>query len=425
MKRVLILAVLRILLLPATIRAQVNVAVAPVVHQIFLSTSGIPLASGCITTTQSGTSTPLATYQDSLGITANSNPIILGADGGADIWLTNNAYRFKVVAYDGIPGNGCAAGVQQYLRDGINPWNIINLPANLFLSGNTSDPSGTAGEMTYRSDIPCLRFFTTFWDCVVRLTDTQTLTNKTLTAPTITTPTVTGGTYANPILNGVNAQTGVTYTIASTDEQKLVTLSNSAAVAVTLPIATTAGFGAGTVFHVRNLGAGAVTITPTTSTIDGVASLILTTGQGLDIYSDGINYETQKGAATSVSQADQTGLTANVAATQIGPTPAANGFYRFSCFTVDTQAATTSSTLPSCAFTFTEADTNLVAASLPTCATVTTNQVGDSCTLTGVAFMNYFFVKGGVPIKYFTSSYASSGATSLAYAVHVRIEGPF
>lgn len=114
-----------------------------------------------------------------------------------------------------------------------------------------------------------------------------------------------------------------------------------------------------------------------------------------------------------------------MAATQIGPTPSANGFYRFSCFTVDTQAATTSSTLPSCAFTFTEADTNLVAASLPTCATVTTNQVGDSCTLTGVAFMNYFYVKGGVPIKYFTSSYASSGATALAYAVHVRVEGPF
>lgn len=142
------------------------------------------------------------------------------------------------------------------------------------------------------------------------------------------------------------------------------------------------------------------------------------------MYSDGANYFTQRGTV-GAAQADQTGLTANVAVTQIGPTPAANGFYRFSCVTVDTQAATTSSTLPSCAFTFTQADTKLVAASLPICVTVTTNQVGDSCQQTGVAFMNYFYVKAGVPIKYFTSSYASSGATSLAYAVHVRVEGPF
>ena len=425
MKKTLILAVLGILCLPAMARAQVNVQLSPTVRQQFFSTSGAPLASGCVTTSISGTNTPLASYADSTGTQQNPNPLVLDGGGFGSLWLSNNAYRITVVAYDGIPGNKCAAGVQQYVIDGVNPWTVINASSNFFLAGNTSDPSGTAGEITYRSDIPCMRFFTTFWDCVVRLTDTQTLTNKSLLSPTITTPTVTGGTYTNPILNGVNAQTGATYTVASTDEQKLVTLSNAAAVAVTLPVATTAGFGAGTVFHVRNLGAGAVTITPTTSTIDGTASIILTTGQGLDIYSDGTNYETQKGAATSVSQADQTGLTANVAATQIGPTPAANGFYRFSCVTVDTQAATTSSTLPSCAFTFTQGDTNLVAASLPTCATVTTNQVGDSCTLTGVAFMSYFFVKGGVPIKYFTSSYASSGATALAYAVHVRVEGPF
>jgi hypothetical protein len=70
---------------------------------------------------------------------------------------------------------------------------------------------------------------------------------------------------------------------------------------VTLPQATTAGFGNGNVFHFKNLGAGAVTITPTTSTIDGAATVVLSgtsspfQGQGIDVYSDGTNYFTQRG----------------------------------------------------------------------------------------------------------------------------------
>jgi hypothetical protein len=89
---------------------------------------------------------------------------------------------------------------------------------------------------------------------------------------------------------GVNAQTGTTYTVLSTDTTKLVTFNNSSAQAVTLPVATTTGFGAGSVFRFRNLGAGAVTITPTTSTIDGVATVVLVSGEGTEIWSDGTNY---------------------------------------------------------------------------------------------------------------------------------------
>ena len=41
----------------------------------------------------------------------------------------------------------------------------------------------------------------------------------------------------------------------------------------------------------QNLGAGAVTITPTTSTINGAATLVLATNQGCTIVSDGTNYQ--------------------------------------------------------------------------------------------------------------------------------------
>jgi hypothetical protein len=95
---------------------------------------------------------------------------------------------------------------------------------------------------------------------------------------------------------GVNAQTGTTYTVQSSDHKKLVTFTNGSAIAVTLPQA-----GASSVFQSKwyadfqNRGAGTVTITPTTSTIDGAASLSLTTGQGVTIFSNGTNYFTQRG----------------------------------------------------------------------------------------------------------------------------------
>lgn len=94
----------------------------------------------------------------------------------------------------------------------------------------------------------------------------------------------------------VNPQTGTTYTVQSTDQAKLVVFTNASPVAVTLPAAST--FGANWEFDVLNLGAGTVTITPTTSTINGVGALALTTGQGAHIFSDGTNYFVQSGAGS-------------------------------------------------------------------------------------------------------------------------------
>src|SRR5579859_2821827 len=234
------------------------------------------------------------------------------------------------------------------------PYQILNNIQNITFGAVVSDPTGAAGELGYRSDLGCIREFVTFWDCIVSYTGIQTLTNKTIdiSANTLKNSTNTAGHYPRnngtqyvdgtiqaadvPPINGVNSQTGVSYTIAASDQQKLITFSNAAAIAVTLPQATTTGFGAGTQFHVRNLGLGAVTITPATSTIDGTATLVLVTGQGADIYSDGTNYETQKGTGSGAPIAGAVNLTtqaANISATTI-ITPSANGFYRMSCYLV-------------------------------------------------------------------------------------------
>jgi len=105
---------------------------------------------------------------------------------------------------------------------------------------------------------------------------------------------------------GINAQVGTTYAFLTTDENKLVTFSNASPVAVTLSQATTAGFTSGAVFHVKNYGAGTVTITPSTSTIDNNTTLVLLSGQGADIYSDGTNYSTNRGSGNVIGPASAT-----------------------------------------------------------------------------------------------------------------------
>lgn len=114
--------------------------------------------------------------------------------------------------------------------------------------------------------------------------------------------------------SAVNAQTGTSYTVLATDFRKLVTHTNAAAIAVTLPQAS-ATFPAGWFYLVQNRGAGAVTITPTTSTIDGAATLVLNQNEGAVIVSDGTNYFTMRGKATGAAGVigGTTGATDNAA----------------------------------------------------------------------------------------------------------------
>ena len=67
----------------------------------FLGNTGLPLAGGLLYTYQAGSSTLLATYQDSNGLVQNSNPIVLGTDGKlpSELWLTYG-YTYKFVLKD-------------------------------------------------------------------------------------------------------------------------------------------------------------------------------------------------------------------------------------------------------------------------------------------------------------------------------------
>lgn len=67
---------------------------SPVLKQRFFDSNGLPLAGGQLYSYQAGTTTPQVTYSNSTG-TTNSNPVVLDANGYADVWLDPTlSYKF-------------------------------------------------------------------------------------------------------------------------------------------------------------------------------------------------------------------------------------------------------------------------------------------------------------------------------------------
>ena len=58
----------------------------------------------------------------------------------------------------------------------------------------------------------------------------------------------------------LNAQTGTTYTLVLTDAGKLVTLSNAAAITLTVPLESSVGYAIGSSIDIVQIGAGQVTV---------------------------------------------------------------------------------------------------------------------------------------------------------------------
>jgi len=76
----------------------------------FAAATGAPLSGGSVATYLPGTSTPVTTYQDPTGATANANPVTLDSLGSAAIWY-NGLVRMVVkdasgtTVYDQVGGN--------------------------------------------------------------------------------------------------------------------------------------------------------------------------------------------------------------------------------------------------------------------------------------------------------------------------------
>lgn len=101
---------------------------------------------------------------------------------------------------------------------------------------------------------------------------------------------------ACPINNsGPQIKTGTTYTVTPADQCSLLDFTSASAIAVTLPNANT--LPVGFTVWVKAGGAGAVTVTPTTSTIDSGSSVVLNSGASTTVWGNNVNYYTASGGA--------------------------------------------------------------------------------------------------------------------------------
>jgi hypothetical protein len=128
------------------------------------------------------------------------------------------------------------------------------------------------------------------------------------------------------------------------------------------------------------------------------------------------------GVPVIVAKADRTAQQANISPTAVYTVPAGGaGMYRMSCYIVITQTATTSSALPQCIVGYIENDSNTSETVwfTPSTNTNTLGQVNIWASSPGLAIFN---AKAGTSIQYSTGSYASSGATPMQYAVHIKLE---
>lgn len=74
----------------------------PVLKQRFFDENGNPLAGGKLYSYEAGTTTPKATYSDQEGLVPNTNPVILNANGEANIYINAEKYKFVLKDMDDV-----------------------------------------------------------------------------------------------------------------------------------------------------------------------------------------------------------------------------------------------------------------------------------------------------------------------------------
>ena len=88
----------------------------------FFDLNGAPLSGGLLYTYAAGTTTPLASYTDSTGLIANTNPIVLDSRGEANVWLGAAIYKFAL-----------------YTSVGVLIWTVDNINGSTFAVNATGD----------------------------------------------------------------------------------------------------------------------------------------------------------------------------------------------------------------------------------------------------------------------------------------------
>ncbi len=250
-----------------------------------------------------------------------SGTITLGSASTGAITLTRATTMSAALTYGGVTLNNAVTGTGNmvlatapsvssltvttaFTATGlVGLGNLANIGANTVLSNWTSGSAAVTANtwpacaadglhaLTYTNGtgVVCTVLTTGGAGTVTALTPGAGLVSS-VTASCSQSNITTTGTLS--IAECLNAKTTTSESFADSDRGKFVTFSNAGATAVTIARAGTASaFQNGWVVFARNKGAGTVTITPTTSTIDGSATYTLRQNDWVAIVSDGTDYQ--------------------------------------------------------------------------------------------------------------------------------------
>lgn len=153
-------------------------------------------------------------------------------------------------------------------------------------------------------------------------------------------------------------------------------------------------------------GSGNVTSTATVNSVTGK----LTSYNAISTVGNGV--------PSLVATVDLTAQGANIGATTLYSVPASGaGLYRVTLYISITRAATTSSTMPSTAITYTDAESSAIHTT-----TTTATAAGNSITASFAQSSYILYAKASTNIQYTLASFATSGATSMQFNLHVKCE---
>lgn len=260
----------------------------------FFNSQGLLLSGGLVYTYQCGTSTPMTTYTDSTGGTANANPVVLDTTGASTIWFSG-CLKVNVTDYTG-------AQVFGYPVD-----NITDIGS--FFQGNTQwQATGLTPTYVNNTAFSVSGNYTTTFMPGTRLMITDsggTMYGSVLTATYTSYTTVTlvldnGGAISGisavsigiipPVNRGVGIQTintqTTSYYLTGADDGRIVVMNSGSAISLGLP---SGGNSLASGFHctVKNQGAGLMTLL---GYVDGVLNRAVAQGGIVQIWTDGTGY---------------------------------------------------------------------------------------------------------------------------------------
>jgi len=221
----------------------------------FLDANGQPLVGGMVYTYAAGTTTPLATYTDSTGNSANSNPIILDGRGECSIWFAaGSTYKIKltdntgveIYTVDNIANTGAISGGTIVSSSIVNSTVSGGSVTSASISGGTMD-GAIIGATT-----PSSAVFTTFSGTWASLPAGTRMLFVQSAAPTGWTKSITDDNKALRIVSGTAGSGGsVAFTTAFSSQAISGTVDGHALTTAEIPSHTHSYTAAGGVIGVQ------------------------------------------------------------------------------------------------------------------------------------------------------------------------------